>query len=676
MVWKDMGLKSKFTVGFGVILLLLMVVGGWAVLGIGGIVKNAEEVIDGNKLRGEFTQRIVDHLNWVLSLNRYLDNDKVNELNIQLNPRECGFGKWYYGEGRQQTEALIPALKPIMAEIEQPHIHLHETAAEIKGQYAAVDLHLGEFLAQREVDHLGWIGKVRDALLREDARTIKVQKDWVKCNLGKWLYSEEIAEQKRRDPGFAAAVDPLYDPHERLHKSAVTLEKLLGEGKRKEAMALFQGETQPALQQVKAGLRRIAAWHNHGMQGYEAAMAIYTQETLPSLEQVKKRLNQAKETVNANIMTNEVMLAAASKTRLVVIILGGVALALGLFFAFIIARGILSPLSKGVDFAKKVADGDLSARMDIHQKDEVGQLAQAMQSMVEKLREIITDVRMAAENVAAGSEELSASAQSLSQGATEQAASVEEISSSVEQMASNIKQNADNSQQTERLVVTAASDAEQGGEAVSQTVGAMRQIAEKISIIEEIARQTNLLALNAAIEAARAGEAGKGFAVVAAEVRKLAKHSGNAAREITTLASSSVAVAEEAGRMLDKMVPDIKKTAELVQEIAASATEQNAGAEQINKAIQQMDQVIQQNASHSEESASTSEELAAQAQNLQETISFFQTSDRGAALPQKALPQATVVAPSKATGPAVPLAGKGVSLDMEGDESDDDFERF
>ncbi len=292
-------------------------------------------------------------------------------------------------------------------------------------------------------------------------------------------------------------------------------------------------------------------------------------------------------------------------------------------------RLIVRPLVNAVNIVNELAAGDLTMRIEAKSKDETGQLLAAMKNMVEKLRTIVGEVMTASGNVLSGSQELSAGSQQLSEGATEQAASVEEASSSMEQMASNIRQSSENSMQTDRIAGQASSDAIEGGKAVSEAVRAMKDIAGKISIIEEIARQTNLLALNAAIEAARAGEHGKGFAVVAAEVRKLAERSQTAAAEISKLSSSSVDVAEKAGGVLEKLVPDIQKTAELVQEISASNNEQNTGAEQINKAIQQLDQVIQQNAGASEEMASTAEELAAQAEQLQGTIAFFKIGDNG-----------------------------------------------
>ena len=315
--------------------------------------------------------------------------------------------------------------------------------------------------------------------------------------------------------------------------------------------------------------------------------------------------------------------ATRKTTSFVSIIISLVGIGFALLAALIITRAISRPLLQAVETSNRLADGDLMVVIDVDRKDETGQLLAAMKNMVNKLKEVVTEVKGAADNVATGSQEMSATAQQMSQGATEQAASAEEISSSMEQMASNIRQNTDNALQTEKIAVKSSSDAKEGGQSVMATVSAMKQIATKISIIEEIARQTNLLALNAAIEAARAGEHGKGFAVVASEVRKLAERSQSAAGEISELSTSSVAIAEQAGNMLNMMLPDIQKTAELVQEISASSREQDTGADQINKAIQQLDQVIQQNAGAAEEMASTTEELSSQAEQLKSSIAFF-----------------------------------------------------
>ena len=368
-----------------------------------------------------------------------------------------------------------------------------------------------------------------------------------------------------------------------------------------------------------------------------------------------------------------------AQARTSIIIANVVAILVGVLLAFLVARVITRQLGTepGViaTVAGRIANGDLAIAFNDTARH-IGVYAD-IKRMCERIREVVAEVQGASENVASGSEEMSASAEQLSQGSTEQAASVEEVSSSMEQMAANIRQNADNAGQTEKIALKAAQDADASGKTVVHAVDAMKKIAEKISIVEEIARQTNLLALNAAIEAARAGEHGKGFAVVAAEVRKLAERSGTAAAEISELSSSTVTVADQAGQMLIKLVPDIQRTAELVQEISAASNEQNAGAEQINKALQQLDQVIQQNASASEEMASTSEELSSQAEQLQSTIGFFRLgADTGKAVRptiRQSRPQPTHKAP-KALVSKAPTGG--LALDMGRDDEDDEFERF
>ncbi|WP_377811354.1 methyl-accepting chemotaxis protein (plasmid) [Azospirillum sp. A29] len=370
-------------------------------------------------------------------------------------------------------------------------------------------------------------------------------------------------------------------------------------------------------------------------------------------------------------MTADKQGAEATYAQIRAITIGAVALALlvaiaaGAYIAISIARG----LGKAVGLADAVAIGDLSQKVEVSTDDEIKDLVTALNSMtanlrataevadeisrgnltvqarpqsdkdtlglaletmLEKLRGVVTDALSASDNVAAGSQELSASSEQLSQGSTEQASAAEEASASMEEMAANIKQNAENATQTEKIARQSSKDAQASGEAVNKAVQAMQTIAEKISIVQEIARQTDLLALNAAVEAARAGEHGRGFAVVASEVRKLAERSQGAAAEISSLSAESTKIAQEAGQMLGRLVPDIRKTAELVEEISAACREQDIGAEQINQAIQQLDKVTQQNSSASEQMAATSEELSSMATQLQDTISYFTVEEKAA----------------------------------------------
>ncbi|WP_339037451.1 methyl-accepting chemotaxis protein [Bradyrhizobium symbiodeficiens] len=454
----------------------------------------------------------------------------------------------------------------------------------------------------------------------------------------------------------------------------------------------------------------------------------------------RKVFNEALDAIEQYVQRNEKQMAEVAEegaknaafAKMLLISMICAALLIAIASATWIAMNINRGLARAVGLANAVAVGDLSQKIDVSSNDEVGDLVKslnamtanlnataaianeiahgnltveakplsdkdtlglALERMVEKLRQIVSEALTAAQNVSAGSQELSASAEQLSQGATEQASSAEEASSSMEEMASNVKQNADNANQTEKIAAQSAKDAEASGAAVGRAVNAMQTIAEKITIVQEIARQTDLLALNAAVEAARAGEHGKGFAVVASEVRKLAERSQAAAAEIGTLSTDTVKVAQEAGAMLSKLVPDIKRTAELVEEITAACREQDVGSAQINQAIQQLDKVGQQNASASEQVSSTSEELASQAEQLQSTIAYFRIEQggKGQAAPidravsqlrAKAATMAAVERPAKkpAAKPARAVktaGGDGFAFDMNDgeDDRDADFQR-
>jgi len=416
--------------------------------------------------------------------------------------------------------------------------------------------------------------------------------------------------------------------------------------------------------------------------------------------------------------------AASARTQVLIYLIVGVLLALGL--GLLLARIIGRPLVSMQAAAEKLALGDVDVRIDLDTRDELGALAQAFRAMIEVLKEraaeaqkiaagdltlivkansdqdllgqsfiqvvealrrTVNDIRAIAGEVGAASQGISTASVQVSNGASAQAASAEEASSSMEEMSSNIKQNADNAQQTEKIATKSAKDAQESGKSVSEAVAAMKEIASKISIIEEIARQTNLLALNAAIEAARAGEHGKGFAVVAAEVRKLAERSQKAAGEINQLSGTTVKVSEEAGEMLNRLVPDIQKTAELVQEITAASKEQDTGAEQINKALQQLEKVIQQNATAAEEMASTTEELTGQSQQLISALGFFRTGEGRSLSPTVSASASSAASLARIHGvlgnggahPAPKAVSKtGVALKMKdnGDAVDKEFERY
>lgn len=375
--------------------------------------------------------------------------------------------------------------------------------------------------------------------------------------------------------------------------------------------------------------------------GYTKVLSLIEQGKLRTPQEANQTITQYKDSIHrlesaASDLTNrhsEVLVPLveqiAKTTTTTILLFSIIAVFVSIIITLVISHGITKPIQEVVGVVETISSGDLTKSVIVDRGDEIGRLLAAMARMTGKLNEMIGEVRMGAGSVSTAATQVASSASSVSQGTSEQAAAVEQVTSSMEQMNASITQNAENSRKMEQMARKGAEDATQSGQAVLEAVSAMKSIAEKIAVIEEIAYQTNMLALNAAIEAARAGEHGRGFAVVAGEVRNLAERCRTAAQEIGGLAASNVQIAERSGGLLNELVPAIQKTADLVQEVAATSGEQAAGVSQINRAIGQVGLVTQRNAAGAEELSSTAEELASQAEALQDMISFFRVSALG-----------------------------------------------
>ena len=595
-MFANWSLARKIGTGFSVVLVLLSVVAVWSVSGIGSIVGNAGDVVDGNALKALMIEKELDHMKWANEVCDLLNDDQVTELTVQTDPHKCAFGKWYYGEERQEAEARVPGLSGVLGRIEEPHKHLHESAAQIGATFRQADLELGNFLRESKTAHLLWMSAVTDVLLDPQSSVLDVQMDPGGCGFGIWLYGPAAAKHKAADAAFAAIWERLERDHAALHRSAADLQELLRAGSNPEAAELYAEVTEPAAQRVLGGIDEMLAMQDQEVAGMLEAGKIFATETTPALASVETLLDEARQVVSSQVMTDEQMLKAARTTKSAVVILSGVAVILGVGLGALITRGIVKALTS-----------------------------------------VMGNLARGAEQVSAASCQVSESSQEMAEGASEQASSLEETSATLEEMAAMTKENTATANEANDLSSNLQGVAETGQrsmgrmtEAIEKIKASSDQTAHIIKTIDEIAFQTNLLALNAAVEAARAGDAGKGFAVVAEEVRNLAGRSAEAARDTADLidqsqanADGGVAVTQEVTEVLDEIVEGIARMSDLVSTVSRANGEQSRGVGEINTAVAQLDAVTQRNAANAEESAAASEDLSGQARELNRMVNVL-----------------------------------------------------
>lgn len=629
MNWKDFSIFKKLFLGFGFVLLLLVISGLLSIGGIKDILASVDLLKDNNHVKQLLTEKEVDHLNWVQKINALFTDNQVNRLDVETDDHKCGLGTWLYGPERQQAEELVPELTPYLKQLEKSHAELHASAIEIKKVFRQADINLPLRILEIEKGHLVWAGKIRDAIINQEDILENVQLDPGKCKLGIFLNSETGRQvYANGDQEFKEYWDAIAESHIPMHRSAGEINAALGENDFDLATGTFQMVTYPNLQQTLSNLAKL---HENALQrvaGKKKASDVFVSKTVPILKEVQGLLDKLRQETDKKIeFVNNDIVSSFHSIRKKIIFTFAASIVIGLLIAFNVSKSTSVPITRSVEFARKIASGDLTGSIDVDQQDEVGVLVKALSRMSADIRGIVNNISNDSNQVAVSSEELSATSHQLSVGAEEMTAQSGKVAAAAEQINANtqgVLSIAENMSHTAEDISSSASEMSDNVNSVAASIEEMttsiREVAENcsraaehadmasdfsnaahkevgafhassqdigsiIGIITNVTEQTKLLALNATIEAARAGESGKGFAVVAGEVKELAKQTADATAKI---AEQIEAMQDQAGTVvnsINKMAEVNQQTNEITSSIAAAVEQQSVTAGDIARIV-------------------------------------------------------------------------------------------
>ncbi len=625
MRWKDQRISVKLGTGFGALLVLVMIIGTWSVLGIEGILDDADEVIVSNGLDASLAQMEIDHLNWIKKVNLMLTNQSSADQEIETDAQKCSLGRWLEGDGSRKAAALVPGIEPRIRELGDSHTELHASVEQIVRVFRRADETLPATLLAAEIDLLEWSGKIRETFIKFQS-TLPVSIDPAQGVLGAWLHSEARKVSANASSAVQKGIQSLQETHRQLFQSAAAIAESMKEGendpsKYLEARQIFETQTLARLQTSLSALRELKKTAEADLSGILSARRLFARQTEPATARIQEHFSHLRKEVKNALVTDAQLLSRAAAARTVVIVLGVAAIAVGIVLAILISLGIVRPLHTGAAFAHALADGNLKARLTLDQRDEIGILAKALNAMADKLGAMFADISRGVVTLSTSSGELSAISGEMSQGveqtaaqtnmvaaaaeqvsanitavatASEQAAAnIGIVSSASEEMSATINEIAKNTASARQIAAEAMSQSEECSQQVSELGHAAQQIGRVLETITEISEQVNLLALNATIEAARAGEAGKGFAVVANEIKELARQTAAATTDIKQQIGQIRGSIQGTVGGIGAIGAVVSKVNEIVAGIAAAIEEQSATTHEIAGNVAQAAEGIQ-----------------------------------------------------------------------------------